>query len=181
MFLASYGFSGGGIGETLNKLESLGFFDYVLPFLLIFALVFGILSSTKIFRDNRAVDGIIALVVALMALQFDLVPQFFSQVFPRLGVALAGILVLLILAGFFIDPGKAWIMYVLLGIGAIASVAVLVNAGKATGFYYMWNFNENTAIVGGMLIFVIVIVLILAGLMKPNPNATYEVNTPFRR
>ena len=102
MFLASYGYYGGAIGDTLNRLSNMGFFTYVLPFLLIFSLVFGILSSMKLFKENRGVDAIIAVVVGLMALQFDMVPVFFSQVFPRMGVALAAILVILILAGFLL-------------------------------------------------------------------------------
>ena len=108
--------------------------------MLIFTLVFGILSSTKIFRENRSVDAIIALVVALMALQLEMVPVFFTEVFPRLGVALAAILVILILAGFFIDPKKAGIMYTLLGVGVIAAIAVLVSASGNTGFYYSYWF-----------------------------------------
>ena len=60
--------------------------------MLIFALVFGILIKTQIFKDNKAVNGIIALAVAFMALQFDFVPTFFAQIFPRLGIGLAIIL-----------------------------------------------------------------------------------------
>lgn len=174
IFLASYSnFYGGGIGESLNRLSELGFFDYVLPFLLIFSIIFGVLSSTKLFKENRGIDAIIALVVAFMALQFDLVPQFFSQVFPRLGVALAGILVVLILLGFFIDPSKSWVMYILLGTGAIAAIAVLKGAAEGTGFYYALNFNENTAIIFGMAIFAIVIVLIVTKVIKPG-------DTPYK-
>ena len=97
MFFATYGYYGGAIGDVLNQWEQAGFFSYVLPFLLIFALVFGILSSIQVFKENRAIDAIIALVVGLMALQFEMVPIFFAQVFPRLGVALSVILVILIL------------------------------------------------------------------------------------
>jgi len=52
-FLQSHGFYGGSFGNLLLKLEGLGFFDYVLPFLIIFAMVFGILTRIKIFEDNK--------------------------------------------------------------------------------------------------------------------------------
>jgi hypothetical protein len=171
MFLASYGYYGGAIGNTLNRLEQMGFFAYVLPFLLLFTLVFGILSSIKLFRDNKGVDAIIALVVALMALQLDMVPVFFAQVFPRMGVALAAILVILILAGFFIDPKKAGIMYGLLGIGVIAAIAVLVSASGNTGFYNSYWFYEYGPMVL-LGVFVVVIILIVVGLMKTKPAET---------
>lgn len=179
MFLASYGFYGSGIGNTLNRLTEMGFFDYVLPFLLIFSLVFGILSSIQIFKDNRGIDAIIALVVGLMALQFDIVPLFFAQVFPRLGVALAAILVVLILAGFFIDPKKSWIMYILLGIGAIASVIVLINSAKQTGFYYSWYLSSDTMVVIGSFIFAIIVIAVVVGAWK-KPSTEWGL-TPFRQ
>ena len=177
MFLASYGYYGGAIGDALNRLEQMGFFSYVLPFLLIFSLVFGILSSIKLFRDNRGVDAIIALVVALMALQLDMVPVFFAQVFPRMGIALAAILVILILAGFFIDPSKKWIMYILLGIGVIAAIAVLVSASGSTGFYYSYNF-QTWGPPALILVFVIVVIALAVGIKKD--KEPYDLNKVFR-
>jgi len=172
VFLASYGYYGGAIGNALNRLEQMGFFAYVLPFLLVFTLVFGILSSMKLFRENRGVDAIIALTVSLMALQFDFVPVFFSQVFPRMGVALAAILVILIVAGFFVDPSKGWIMYILLGVGFIAAIAVLVSASGNIGFYsgyWIWNYLPEIALIVG----VIVIILIVTQVIKTDPKAKY--------
>ena len=178
MFLASYGYYGGAIGDTLNRLANMGFFAYVLPFLLIFTLVFGILSSMKLFKENRGVDAVIALVVAMMALQFNMVPVFFSQIFPRMGVALAAILVILILAGFFVDPSKAWVMYLFLGIGVIAAIAVLVSTANNVGFYssyWTYQYLPEIAVVVGFL----VIIFVVVGLIKPKPDATYALG-PWR-
>src|SRR3990167_2520261 len=89
IFLQGYPYSQG-IGDFLNQLASFGFFSYLLPFLLIFALIFGILNSMKLFgKENKSVNGIIALVIGLMALQFDIVPVFFAEAFPGIGVVVA--------------------------------------------------------------------------------------------
>ena len=99
-FLISYtSFGGGGIGNLLSNLEQQGVFQYLLPFLLIFTLVFGILSKINVFgtQRNQVINGVISLVVGLMALQFNAVSIFFSELFPRVGIALSIILVLLIL------------------------------------------------------------------------------------
>lgn len=178
MFLASYGYYGGAIGNFLNRLEQMGFFAYVLPFLLIFTLVFGILSSIKLFRDNKGVDAIIALVVGLMALQLDMVPIFFAQVFPRMGVALGAVLVILIVAGFFIDPKKSAIMYILLGIGVVAAIWVLVSASGNTGFYNSYWFQQYSPVIL-VLVGVAVVIAIVVGLIKTDPNSTYEL-APWR-
>ena len=179
MFLASYGYYGGGaIGDALSQLEYMGFFMYILPFLLIFTLVFGILSSMKLFKENRAVDAVIALVVGLMALQFDMVPVFFSQIFPRMGVALAAILVILIVAGFFVDPKKSWIMYIFLGIGFIAAIAVLASTAGNVGFYssyWIYNYMPEILVIG----FVLVLILIITGIIGKKPEDNYNLG-PWR-
>ena len=60
--------------------EQIGVFSYILPFLMIFALVFGILMRMGIFKENKAVSAIVALAVGLLSLQFDFVPRFFSEI-----------------------------------------------------------------------------------------------------
>ena len=55
------------IGDLFAQWESAGIFEYALPFLLIFAIIYAILSFVNIFKDNKAVNAIISLTVALMA------------------------------------------------------------------------------------------------------------------
>jgi hypothetical protein len=138
------GYYGGTFGNLLSSMEQAGFFAYILPFLLIFALVFGILTRTQIFKDNKAINGVIALVVGLLSLQFNFVPIFFSEIFPRLGVGLAIILALLILAGLFFDPKNKLVNYSLLLVGVIVFLVVLIQTfgwvGWTSGFilYDSW-------------------------------------------
>ena len=162
MMLAWYGAYGGGeIGTLFSYWEQYGFFSYLLPFLLIFALIFGILNKTKIFDDNKSVSGIIAFVVGLMALQFDIVPRFFSEIFPRLGVGLAIILVLLIVVGLFIDPDAKGMTYTIMGIGAIIVVVILVQTAGAVGWSSAWWWSENWPLVAGGVFFLVVIGVII--------------------
>jgi len=166
------GFYGGSIGNLLSYWEQAGFFSYVLPFLLIFALVFGILTRTNIFKENRALNGIIALVVGLLALQFEIVPIFFSEIFPRLGVALAIILVILIVLGLFLDPTKAWVGFFLFGIAAITVIVVLVQTAGYLGFgggflYFIYDYWPT--IIGIIIFLVILGVIVGAGTQRKDP------------
>lgn len=124
-------------GDIFGQLESMGVFEYLLPFLLIFAIVYAVLSFVKIFQNNKAVNGIISLAVALMALQFDLVSYFFADIFPRLGIALSIILVLLILGGMFLDwdnKGMRWFLFIIVAVTVIAVVwGPLRNIGLFSG------------------------------------------------
>jgi len=168
IFLASF-VESGAIGSLLSSWEQAGFFSYLLPFLLIFALIFGILNQIHLFKNNKAINGIIALVVGFMALQFPMVPQFFSEVFPRLGVGLAIILIIMILAGMFIDPEKAGIMYVLLGVGVIITIVVLVQTAGSLGWSSGSWWQENWQLIVGVVFIMAVIAIIVGAGSKKTP------------
>lgn len=154
--LVSYGFYGGEIGNLLAKLEQFGFFSYFLPFLLLFALIFGILTRTKVF--GKEINGIIALVVGLMALQFDFVPRFFAEIFPRLGVGLAVILVVIILLGLFAPHTNAsWMTYAFLAIGVIILAIVLVQTAGGLGWSAGYWWYDNWGWIVGIIVFLIII------------------------
>lgn len=124
-------------GEIFAQLEAMGVFEYLLPFLLIFAIVYSVLSFVNIFKNNKAVNAVISLAVALMALQFNIVSYFFADIFPRLGIALSIILVLLILGGMFLDwdnKGMKWFLFIVVAVTVIAVVwGPLRNVGLFSG------------------------------------------------
>lgn len=163
------GFYGGNIGSLLATWEQAGVFSYVLPFLLIFAIVFGILMKIKVFGDNKGLNTVIALVIGLLALQFELVPIFFSEIFPRVGIALSVILTLLILVGLFLDPDNKAVNYGLLGVGVIIFLVVLIKTAGYLGWssFYLWYANWPTILLVGGVIAVIAAVIASTGPKKP--------------
>jgi len=180
MVLAWYGsYEGGAIGDMLVYWEQYGFFSYLLPFLLIFSLVFGILEKTKIFDQNRSINGIIAFVVGLMALQFGFVSQFFAEIFPRLGVALAIILVLMILLGIFL-PTEKWVNAVLFLAVAVVLVVVLVKTAGAVGWFSGWWWSENWPMIAGIIFIIAVIGAIVGGASK-STSTFDDVASTFMR
>lgn len=64
------------IDETISNLLAQGFFDYVLPFLLVFFVMFAILEQTKVFGEGKkGIHAAIAMVIALFMLYFARVFQ----------------------------------------------------------------------------------------------------------
>lgn len=173
--------SGGGgfnFADLLNNLETYGFFTYILPFLLIFALVYAILSQIKIFQDNKGASIIVALSVGFLSLQLGFVPTFFATIFPRAGVALSIILVALILAGAFIsDETKAY-KWIFFGLGGLIFLFVLFSSLSGWEFYesgswrYWWDSYAGLVIFLLLLIGVIVAVTLSnrAGGTTPTPK-----------
>jgi hypothetical protein len=170
-FATASAFPSGVLGDLLSKWEAAGFFSYLLPFLLLFALVFGILTKVQIFKDNKMVNGIIALAVALMALQFDFVPNFFSQIFPRLGIGLSIILGLMIIVGLFADPKSPAVNYVLLGIGVVTIGIIIVQSAGAVGWQSGQWWEDNWQMIVGALVLFVLVAIIIGSASPKNPNA----------
>lgn len=180
MFLASYGYFGGGtLGDLFAQWEAAGIFAYALPFLLIFALVYGLLLKVNIFGTkqdpNKTIIAMISLAVAFMALQFDIVSIFFSEIFPRFGVALSIVLVILILGGIFMPTNKDnnWFMIALAIVVFIIIATVVYNSLSSLGWgiggpglSYIWD-RYGAIIIFGLLI----IGIVAATARKKNSNS----------
>ncbi|MBT4376793.1 hypothetical protein HOD29_05450 [archaeon] len=167
LFLASYSNLGGGaIGNILFQWEQAGVFSYLLPFLIIFALVFGVLSKLKLFGENKGINAIISLAVGLMSLQFNFVSVFFSEIFPRMGMALSVILVLLVLAGLFLNPKSKGLMNGIMVVVLLIVVVVVLTSFNSISFFTGFGsggwFRYNWQIVIGILAFVGAIIWIIA-------------------
>ena len=100
-----YGY-GTTITDILNIWNDIGVFSYVIPFLLIFAVISAILDKSKILGDNRMIESIVAASIGLLSLQFDFVSEFFAVIFPRFGIGISVFIVLLIMIGFFFPEDR---------------------------------------------------------------------------
>lgn len=162
----------GQIGELFNQWQTAGVFSYMLPFLLIFAVVFGLLSKLNIFgtaqdsKKGKPINAIISIAVALMALQFDFVSSFFAELFPRMGVALSIILLFMVLGGLFVPTNKEnnWFLVVLTVVIFIVIGAVILKSLGAVGWLSdvpwlanIWNQYGSIIIFGVIIIAVIII------------------------
>ncbi len=146
IILVSHGyFAGGSLGNLFNTWAQAGVFTYILPFLIIFAIIFAVLEKTKLF-ENRAVKAILALSVGLLAVsQFSLVPQFFSLIFPKLGVGLAIILVVMVVLGFYPGEGEnadKRMRAALTVVGIIIAVVIVYTSfAQNNSFLYILGYN----------------------------------------
>ena len=109
------------ITDVLNIWNELGVFSYMIPFLLLFAIVFAILEKANVLGNNKAIMSIVAAAVGLLALQFDFVPDFFAVIFPRFGIGISIFFILIIMIGFFFPRDNAKIGWIgwFVGIGVV--------------------------------------------------------------
>ena len=141
----------------VETLRQVGFFDFYLPFLLTFAIFYGLLTKAKPFGETataQRINLVIALVAAFYVMTFTPVgitlAQFFANFFGGVSVVL---LTLLVLGGMFWmgvrvvqkeEEAKEKMKYIYLAVGALGGVLLLavfvwagglVLFGVATPYY----------------------------------------------
>jgi|SRR3989338_1807179 len=139
--------------------------DYVLAFLLVFAVIFGVLSATNILGKHKGVHVIIALVIAIMSLRGGMAVGFFNQAFPRVAVAIAVILSLVILTAVFV-PKEHWSGWSigLYSVGALAFLFVIFNSfSDLEWFGSNWWTEWGGLLLGGLLIIGVIIAVSVTG------------------
>ena len=152
------------------------FVETILPFLLVFTLVFAILEKTKILGDGkRQIDAIVALAIGLIFIAFGTATDIVVRMIPVLGIALVVILIFMILFGSLYQPGsfeiKGW-MKVIVGILIAILVAgtVLVLTG-GLDFVIRFIYGQNSGIlINGVLVLIIIgaILLVVFGGKRDN-------------
>ena len=159
--------------SSFAQLESLGIFDVILPFILVFTIVFAVLQKVKIFGDKGKQFNIMIALVMGLAVVFPHVLGYYppdqdivlimNQALPNVSVVIVAIVMALLIIGVF--GGKmafggnsisGWI-------ATLAFVVVVFIFGTAASWWNMPNFlaflnNPDTmALVLVILVFAIII------------------------
>ena len=164
------------LGDLFAQWKAAGIFTYVFPFLLIFAILFGILSKIDIFgskeKPNKGINAIISLVVALIALQFNLVSSFFSDLFPRFGIALVVLLIILIGVGLFADFDNRVVKWIFFVVILFTVIVVISTPLSNLGFKINYNafFEQNFGLICFVILFGVAIFLIIGGRKRKSPK-----------
>ncbi len=74
--------------DAVGLLKGLGFYETVFPFLLVTAIVYGLLSKWQIFGDKQIVNIIVGAVTGMIFISFVKTSQFLSYAMPMLTIFL---------------------------------------------------------------------------------------------
>lgn len=159
------------ITEVLNQWADAGVFAYLLPFLFIFAVVFGILNKTKVLGESKGVQATIALALGLLALQFDYVSNFFSIFMPYTGIGIAVLLVAIILMGLVVEDEEGhWIKKVFFGIGALIFLVVVIVSISDSSLIGGYRFAESWPAITAAIVLLLLIAFVVWGGGKNKPK-----------
>ena len=158
------------ITNFLNYWQEVIGLDQLLAFLLVFALILGILTKIDLFKGNRAVNVIIALVVGITALQWGFLTAFMSELFPRFAIALVVVLVFAIIMLAFAPEGTNGHadgiktgLYIAGGVFALIAVVGAFNDPKINWFNSGWWVDNGGMLVGALIVVGLIIAISMVG------------------
>lgn len=141
--------------------------DMVLPFLLVFAIVFAVLQKAQIFgKDKKQSDAIIALVVALIAIAVGSATHIITNLMPILAVGLVMLLVFFLLWGFAFKEGgfevHKGVQWVIGGLAAIAVIITVLYFTPAWGYIKDLTTGQGSTLLVNVVFIVLIVVAVIA-------------------
>ena len=176
-----------GMEILVGNLNTLGFYDFFLPFILFVAIIFGLLQKNKVFgeKDTKAIDGIVAMSVSFFVINYTPIGLYFSMLFAIgasiIGAILVGVILLGMLGidmGKFFNSGEGGKLDNKYAGPAIAGVLLVIIALflYASGLYdkfikgYVPSIGEDTIVTVVAILFVIVVFVVITGAGKKAPT-----------
>ena len=169
--------------NSLNFLDDLGFFDVVLPFLLVFTIVFAVLEKTKILgvdddkKTKKNLNAIVAFSIALFVVITKQVVVTLRSSLPQIALVLIVIVSLLLLVGSFFTTkefdyfadSKAWkgflSIVILVGVLLIFLGAVETEGGDSF-LRITWDWiSENIGTGAGAVSTIIIVGALVAAII----------------
>ncbi len=147
--------------QLVADLSRMGFYEFLLPWLLTFAIVYGLLYKAELFGDvNKKVSGILAIVIAFFVTAYSgpAMADYFTTLFAGSATLMAAILVVVMLAalvGFKInwEGNKKNVKYgTLIALIVMGVVLFLIAMGTS---WMQWNIWSNTYVTGAFIVLLI--------------------------
>lgn len=113
------------------------FVNTILPFILVFTVVFAVLEKSGILgKEKKQIDAIVALVIGLIVVSYAKATGIIVGLMPFLAVALVVILVFLILLGSLFKQGDFKVASgIQIAVGILAAIALVIAVLVITGVW----------------------------------------------
>ena len=174
------------ISYSLQQWQAIGIFDILIPFFLIFAIIFAILQKTQIFQGRKAIDTIVAFCFSALALINPFVADLMKVVLQNTVIAVLIMVAIMLVFGLILGAHKpkAWNFFGWI-IGAIIALWLVGRVADYYELYYpgtmlfstMWWNNNLPWMIPVLLIVIFAIVIISSGGEKKDKNVMSDIIT----
>ncbi|MDP2907493.1 MAG: hypothetical protein Q8O03_06135 [Nanoarchaeota archaeon] len=157
------------LAGAVEFLKEFGFYEVVLPFLLVFTIVYAVLQKTKIFgskEPTKNINAMIAFVIALFFVATTNLVEGTTEFLPNVVVLLITLMSFMMLVGFFytdkefsFENHKFWKVFLTI-IFFIGIVLLSWHAFAPTAFEWFWVGNTKfwSSTAGVTIIFVAIMI-----------------------
>ncbi len=151
----------------LGVVGSAWFTQVILPFVLVFTLIFALLEKSKILGEGkRQINSIISLVMGLILVGVPLAANIIRQVVPVIAVFSVIILLFMLILG-FVGATKDGSVYkpLQVAIGIIGAVVLIIAILWSAGWLstlFTWAKEPASGVIWQSVIFLIIIISVIA-------------------
>ena len=163
------------LGVTIEFFKRFGVFDVILPFLLVFTVVFAILQKSEILGKNKKnLDATVAFVVAMIVVAATRIVGIINEALPGIVLLIIVSMSFLLLVGMFVKPGEIfenlkgpWIRFLMILLFIAVLLIFLANIRMESGeswLEYSLGYVSDYwggAVVGSIILVVIFIAAII--------------------
>lgn len=164
--------------------EAIGIFDVMLPFFLIFTIIFAILQKTKIFGARKGIDVIIAMTISALTILNPFVNDILKIILQNAVIAILIIIALMLLLGLIWGAKRPEIWTYIGGmIGLVIFVWILGRVADYYEMYYpgtiifsrVWWENNLPWIIPLLIIIIFAIVVISSSKERPSGTPAEKI------
>jgi hypothetical protein len=121
---------------VIQQWQAIGIFDVLLPFILLFAIIFAILQKTKVLGGRNGIDAVVAMAIGFFVIINPFVNEILKVILANTAIAIIVIVALMLILGLVWggQKMKAWNF-----IGGIIGLAIFVwILGRVADYYEMY-------------------------------------------
>lgn len=158
--------------ELLGVFDTVGGFDILLPFLLVFTLTFAVLQKIRLFGNKKNINAIVALIISIFFLNNTYLIFIIQKFLPNVAIILVVILMFMLILGTFIGPkkfknnffGTAFIISLIAVVLALFSDVFDPYAGPETGITgWYYSIDPGTRFMVWLLLILVIFVIFVMG------------------
>ena len=92
-----------------NYFQQIGVFEYVLPFLLVFSLVFAVLEKTQILgKEKTNINVVVSIILGLLLIAQTQIVSIINTFIPKMSLFIIVVLMFFLVTGIFGETTKGW-------------------------------------------------------------------------
>tara|TARA_Y100000310_G_scaffold341734_2_gene441839 strand:+ start:757 stop:1278 length:522 start_codon:yes stop_codon:yes gene_type:complete len=158
-------------GDWIYTLEQIGFLRYIIPFLLAFSIIFGILEKIKLFGDGKSnIHLIVSLLLGFTIVSNTNLLDFLNSYLSNFTLMIILFFILILILQFFLNLDNAFLKWGTVGLAIIASIWLLFESeyspfgsgyglgGSFYNFYYYFQPYIDVLLILGVIGLVILFV-----------------------